>query len=119
MMRLGGNDIPDAALSAVYWDKLHTEWGSEIGSLTLLVAPEQHASTDVRESVSWHQAVCLTVARGRSASSIQAQVAAYLKRGMSLKTSLPRSNVSGFSDFDNNGGLFTMIVRKINAIVRV
>ena len=34
-----------------------TAWCSEIGSLWLLDAPELHASSDVREPISLHQAV--------------------------------------------------------------
>ena len=34
-----------------------TAWCSEIGSLTTLYAPEFHASSDVREPISLHQAV--------------------------------------------------------------
>ena len=37
---------------------LNTAWCSEIGSLTSLDAPELHASSDVREPISLHQAVC-------------------------------------------------------------
>ena len=35
----------------------NTAWGSEIGSLASLDAPEFHASSGVREPVSLHQAV--------------------------------------------------------------
>ena len=34
-----------------------TAWSSEIGSLASLAAPEFHASSDVREPISLHQAV--------------------------------------------------------------
>ena len=43
-----------------------TAWCSEIGSLTSLDAPELHASIDVREPISLHQAVhgCFDVGGG-------------------------------------------------------
>ena len=37
--------------------QIYTAWCSEIGSLTSLDAPELHASSDVREPISLHQAV--------------------------------------------------------------
>ena len=48
--------FPSASFSAC------TVWCSEIGSLTSLGAPELHASSDVRESISLHQAVLHTQA---------------------------------------------------------
>ena len=46
--------------STCVYNVRHTAWGSEIGSLTSLDAPELHASSDIRELISLQQAVVYT-----------------------------------------------------------
>ena len=53
-LQSGQIDIKD--LLTLFWAK-HTAWCNETGSLTSLDAPESHASSDVREPISLHQAI--------------------------------------------------------------